>query len=116
MKGAVMSEGFVARDRYTREFYKGGGYTHQGERYPYITRYREEAKVYKSRKVLQRIIDEGRIPAGGGWFWGLEENKEECHTCGAEFEDKCEYCSMAYPFCSQECYDNYMKYEGSDDE
>ena len=42
-------------------------------------------------------------------------SKEECHTCGEEFEDKCEFCSMAYPFCSQECYDNYMKYEGSGD-
>ncbi|GEM_PF-6869005 len=72
-----MSKGFVARDRYTHEFYKGGGYTNQGERYPCITRNREEAKVYKSRKVLQRIIDEGKIPAGGGWFWELEENSDE---------------------------------------
>ena len=41
----------------------------------------------------------------------------ECHTCGEEFEDNnCEFCSFAYPFCSQECYDNYMKNEGSGDE
>lgn len=41
----------------------------------------------------------------------------ECHTCGEKFEDNnCEFCSFAYPFCSQECYDNYMKNEGSDDE
>ncbi len=41
----------------------------------------------------------------------------ECHTCGEEFEDNnCEFYSFAYPFCSQECYDNYMKNEGSDDE
>ena len=41
----------------------------------------------------------------------------ECHTCGEEFEDNnCEFCSIAYPFCSQECYDNYMKNEGSGDE
>ena len=40
----------------------------------------------------------------------------ECHTCGEKFEDNCEFCSFAYPFCSQECYDNYMKNEGSGDE
>lgn len=47
---------------------------------------------------------------------------EECHTCGEEFEDNnCEFYSFAYPFCSQECYDNYMAIvifpnEGSGDE
>ncbi|MCT0080587.1 hypothetical protein EFK95_13865 [Lactococcus lactis subsp. lactis] len=41
----------------------------------------------------------------------------ECYTCGEKFEDNnCEFCSFAYPFCSQECYDNYMKNEGSGDE
>lgn len=39
---------------------------------------------------------------------------EECHSCGEKFEDNnCEFCSFAYSFCSQECYDNYMKNEGS---
>ena len=34
-------------------------------------------------------------------------SKEDCHTCGEEFEDNCEFCSFAYPFCSLECYDKY---------
>ena len=44
---------------------------------------------------------------------GIMMNKSDCYTCGEEFEDNnCEFCSFAYPFCSQECYDSYMN-EGS---
>ena len=42
--------------------------------------------------------------------------KVECQTCGKDFEVNHDFFSMLYPFCSIECWDNYTKYEGSDDE
>lgn len=43
-------------------------------------------------------------------------SKEDCHTCGEEFEDNCEFCSFAYPFCSLECYDKYDEGAAMDNE
>lgn len=34
--------------------------------------------------------------------------KEQCHACGEWFKDDCKFSSIAYPFCSQKCYDYYI--------
>ena len=37
--------------------------------------------------------------------------KVECQTCGEEFENNNEFFSIAYPFCSLECWRNYTKHD-----
>ena len=43
-------------------------------------------------------------------------SKVECQTCGKELKVNSEFFSMAYPFCSLECWRNYTKYEGEVEE
>lgn len=43
-------------------------------------------------------------------------SKVECQTCSKELEVNSEFFSMAYPFCSLECWRNYTKYEGEVEE
>ena len=82
-------------------------------------------ELIKAKKYIEHVIGTikhdghlGTIPTN--WIFpdlekalqlleGVMMNKSDCYTCGEEFEDNnCEFCSFAYPFCSQECYDNYM--------
>ncbi|MDT2857965.1 hypothetical protein [Lactococcus lactis] len=73
-------------------------------------------------KRISEIVDEEMIKQDAQFglihYQPLEGmmSKEKCQTCGKDFEVNHEFFSMAYPFCSIECWDNYTKYEGSGDE
>ena len=91
----------------------------------YLTAIKENDKLKEQLNTVEKVLTE--IPkslstedtqTGLIHYQPLDGivSKVECQTCGEEFEDNNEFFSIAYPFCSLECWDNYTKYEGETDE
>ena len=55
-------------------FYSGGSYTYCGGIYPTVSSEVENAKVYKSKKRLENLIRDRKIPPYGGRYdWKILE-------------------------------------------
>ena len=55
-------------------FYAGGSYIYNGEIYPNVSNEVEKAKVYKSKKRLENLIRDRKIPQYGDRYnWEILE-------------------------------------------
>lgn len=72
-----MGKRYVAVDKtFTNAYYTGGSYVVHGETYPNSSSDRSKAYKYKSKSRLQSLIDNVKLPIGGGWNWEIEEVDE----------------------------------------
>lgn len=69
-----MTKFYVLEDTETYDgYYTGDNYIFQGDRYAITNKDIKKAKKYKSKKMLERYLNNKSIPSGSGRCWEIVE-------------------------------------------